>query len=484
MRYLITSLCISLTFSFSFLCHAQSAGAGAPAAKKYSLIRGGKICAPNGKEWFEGDILIRSSKIAAIGKDIKSLFKPQVIDAKGKYIIPGMVDANSAFLVMPGSRSGAAVSDVLDIFDYFNEEQMAFVLSRGVTSISLTPLPGNGIRGRMSVVKLIPGSDIEGMLLKKDVALKAGLGVNTAGKPITLLNNRNNLEKYFSGAKSYGEAWDKYKEDLEEYLKKIKAGEKKEEAKKPKKPEDKKTGPEKSDNNKKEAEKKKPTPPDPKKRMELRSGAGSEKPPAKKVKKDETPKKPKKPSIVQQHEYLLKAMNGEMAFHIEAHLAADILFSLEIKKKYHIDLVLVGCSEGYLVADEIKESETPVILGPVERLRDGERNEFFLHCAKTAKDFNKIGIPFALAGSGRYPLETRFLSLNAALAAGAGLCPCAAFEAITAKPAKILGVEDRIGTLEKGKDADIVIMSGDPLDSASIVETVLINGDIVYSRGK
>jgi len=91
-------------------------------------------------------------------------------------------------------------------------------------------------------------------------------------------------------------------------------------------------------------------------------------------------------------------------------------------------------------------------------------------------------IPFALGTSGRAGMETRFLALNAAQAAGAGLDQRSALLAVTLWPARILDVADRIGSLEKGKDADIVILDGSPLDSDAAVFQVLINGQVVFSR--
>ena len=200
--------------------------------------------------------------------------------------------------------------------------------------------------------------------------------------------------------------------------------------------------------------------------------------------KKEELKKPKQPSHVLGNEYLMKAMDGEMAVHLEVHRAADILRALEIKRKYHLDLVLVGCTEGYLVADAIKKAGVPVILGPVRRTAVREANEFFNHRADCAAILAAKGIPIALAGSGRQPMETRFVALNAALAAGAGLCPRVALEAITVSAAAILGVKDSIGSLEKGKDADIVLVRGCPLESDGQVEKVLVNGKVVYSKEK
>jgi hypothetical protein len=198
--------------------------------------------------------------------------------------------------------------------------------------------------------------------------------------------------------------------------------------------------------------------------------------------KKETLKKPERPAFKSDMEWLAKALKGEVAVHLEAHRASDILHALALKDTFHLDLVLVGCTEGYLVADRIREAEVPVILGPVERPAFRERSEYRGHKRDNARILAEKGIPLALAGSGREAGETRFLALQAAAAAGAGLDPDQALAGVTLSAARILGVADRIGSIEKGKDADLLILDGDPLSSRTRVERVLINGITVFER--
>ncbi len=454
----------------------------------------------DGEDAFEGDILVRSGRIAAIGKALKAPRGVSVIEAAGMQVLPGFIDGHSRFLlIMEGPSTAKTDGNVLDLFDYFQEEEMAWALSRGVTAAALSPPSVTGFSGRIAVVKLLPKADPEKRLLRKDAALKAGLGIGMLGNAIARLKSADAIENQFKAAKKYRESWEKYEEELEAYLEKL--AEKEKEADKKEKKEEKspkKKGEEEKGDGKKE---KKEGDPEKKEGKEKgrkerprkdrfappgdnpgeRGGKGGkpdEKKPAEK--KKEALKKPKKPTYVPANEFLLKAMDGELAVHFEVHRAADILWALDLKRRFHLDLVLVGCTEGYRVAEEIEAAGVPVILGAVMRQGVRKADEFFNQREDLAAILAKEGIPLTLAGSGRRAGETRFLAFNAALAVRGGLCPGAALEAITIQAARTLGVADRIGSLERGKDADIVLFDGDPLTSDAVVKMVLINGRIVY----
>lgn len=459
---------------------------GKEASSGILLIKGGRILTMTGGKAWEGDILVKSGKIAGLGRELKLPSKVPTINARGRTIVPGFVDANSVYLLhSPNKAVGRADAYVLDDFDFFQKEKMEWALSRGVTAMALTPPSGEGIRGQCAVVKLIPGATLDEMKVKERIALRAGLGTGVLGAPFARMKTAATLDKKFKEAKDYEKAWETYREDLEEYLKKIKPEEEGESEKKgageaPEKKE-KKEG-EKDKKEKKEGDE----PPKGGGRF-ARGPEGEEKKEekakeGKAKKKEEEPKKPKEPAFNVEKEILLKAMKGEVDFQIEVHRASDILEVLKWKKKHCLDLVLVGCTEGFMVADEIHEAGVPVILGPVTRPRDRERNAYFNHCPRSAAHLARKGIPFALASSGRSSDEARFLSLNAALAAGEGLPEEKALQAITVRAAEILGVDDRLGTIEKGKDADLVIMNGHPFESDARVDKVLINGRVVYDR--
>ncbi len=473
---------------------AQNNRRGKPARSSACLIKGGKIVTMAGREYTSGSVLIVSGKIRAVDDQIKAPRGARIIDASGKTVIPGLIDANSCSLLTSASNTKRIDSDVLDLFDPFEAEEIELIVAQGVTSIALSPPAGSGFSGRVSVVKLVPGADTGQMVLKEDAALKAGVGVGFLGKPFARLKTIASMEKAFKDAKSYEEAWEMYREELKKYEDSLEKEEKKEpeEEKGPQKGEDEESkGDEKKGKEKgkdegrrgKEKEKKKENG---NALLLADAESGDEKGKKGESKEDkekpEKPEKPKRPSYDIKKEYLLKAMQGDMAFMCEVHRAADILKVIDMGHEYHLDLVLVGCTEGHLVAGEIKKAGVPVILGAVQRPVEKEMNEFFFHDPACAAKMVEKEVRIAIAGSGRSSRETRFLAINAACAAGAGLAPQKALESITASPARILRLDDRIGTIEKGKDADIVILSGDPLKSGTTVDLVIIDGKVVYER--
>ncbi|MBW3671715.1 MAG: amidohydrolase family protein [Acidobacteria bacterium] len=144
-----------------------------------------------------------------------------------------------------------------------------------------------------------------------------------------------------------------------------------------------------------------------------------------------------------------------------------------------IRIVLDGAAESYLLLDEILDSEVPVILHPTMARHYGElENASF----ETAAILKKAFIPFALqSGYESYVPKTRVVLFEAALSAAHGLALDEALEAITIDAARILGVDDRVGSLESGKDADLVMFDGDPFEYGSHVTGVIIDGELVES---
>ncbi len=139
-------------------------------------------------------------------------------------------------------------------------------------------------------------------------------------------------------------------------------------------------------------------------------------------------------------------------------------------------MTLEHCTEGHLIVEELVKENLPCAVGPSL----GHATKFELQ----NKTWETPGI-LAAAGC-RVSIITdapvipqQYLTLCAAMAVKAGMDPCEAMKAITVNPAKHLGIEDRVGTLEAGKDADIVVYSGDPLEVASTLELVMIDGNKV-----
>lgn len=159
------------------------------------------------------------------------------------------------------------------------------------------------------------------------------------------------------------------------------------------------------------------------------------------------------------------------------HRADDIMTAIRIAKEYDLNITLDHCSEGHLIADEIKESGFPAIVGPDMTCRN--KIEIANADFKTAGVLAKKGITVALTTD--HPVSLiQYLPICAGLAAKTGLGVDEALRAITINPAIICGVSDRVGSLEIGKDADIAIFTGNPMEVFTHTVYTIINGEIVY----
>ncbi|MGI6705570.1 MAG: amidohydrolase [Clostridia bacterium] len=178
-------------------------------------------------------------------------------------------------------------------------------------------------------------------------------------------------------------------------------------------------------------------------------------------------------------EPLVKVLNRKIPLKAHAHRADDILTALRIAKEFNIDITLDHCTEGYRILDYLIDEEAKVILGPLlsERSKIELRNLSF----KAPGIFAKSGMKFALMTD--HPvIPIQYLPVCAAIAVKEGLDEMEALKAITIYPAQITGIDDRVGSLEPGKDADMVIYDGHPLEFRTKTEMVLINGEVVFRR--
>jgi imidazolonepropionase-like amidohydrolase len=173
---------------------------------------------------------------------------------------------------------------------------------------------------------------------------------------------------------------------------------------------------------------------------------------------------------------MVQVLNGELPALITAHRHTEILSALRLAEEFDIELVLDGAAEAYMVLDEIQAAGVPVIVHPPMIRPGGEAaNAAFT----TAARLRETGIPFAFqSGYEGYVPKTRVVLFEAAIAAAHGLDRGAALQALTIDAARILGLDDRIGSLEPGKDADLVLYEGDPFEYTTRVCHVIINGTI------
>ncbi len=177
-------------------------------------------------------------------------------------------------------------------------------------------------------------------------------------------------------------------------------------------------------------------------------------------------------------EALAAVVRGDVPALFTAHREDDILTALRIGREFGLKLLLDAATEGYLVRDEILNAGVPVIVHPtMQRLAGPETLNTTMENAALLAE---VGIPIAIqSGFESYVPKTRVVTLEAAVAMANGLGPDRALAAITIDAARILGVDDRVGSLEPGKDGDVALFDGDPFEFTSHVQAVVMNGRVV-----
>ena len=367
-----------------------------------------------------GSILVDDGKIVEIGKDIVAPLDAKVIDAEGRMITPGFIDAHChlgmwedgmGFEGDDGNEWVEPVTPHLRAIDGINPMDITFkeAYEGGVTTAVTGPGSANVVGGQFVAVKTY-GKRVDDMIVKEPVAMKIAFGENPKRvhedqkqSPITRMATAAKLRETLFEAK--------------EYL------------------------------NKKEE--------------------GVEDP-------------SKMPEYDMKMEAMIKVLKKEIPLKAHAHRADDILTAIRIAKEFALDITLDHCTEGHLIADILAEEGKPALVGPslTDRSKIELRNQTF----DTPRILNEAGVKIAIiTDSPVIPLQ--YLSLCAGLAAKSGLDEMEALKAITINPAEIVGISDRVGSLEVGKDADIVIFDGNPLkDIDCKTFATIIDGKVVYRR--
>lgn len=184
----------------------------------------------------------------------------------------------------------------------------------------------------------------------------------------------------------------------------------------------------------------------------------------------------KRPGPDLRMEMLGRVLAGEVKVLFTAQTAASIMTALRLREEFGFSMVLDGAAEAPLVLEEIKKSGVPVILHPTMGRAYGDMKSLSM---ETASLLGRAGIRFAIqSGYEDYVPKTRVVLFEAAVAAANGLRREEALAAITIDAAKIIGLEKRLGSLEVGKDADLVVFDGDPLEYTSHACVVIVNGQI------
>lgn len=181
-------------------------------------------------------------------------------------------------------------------------------------------------------------------------------------------------------------------------------------------------------------------------------------------------------------EILTRVLKGELPLLITAHRAQDISSALRLAREFNIKLWLDGAAEAYLLVDDIKAASVPVILHPaMARAYDDQANQSFTTAAKLVE----AGIPVVMqSGYEGYVPKVRVVLFEAAIFAAHGLPKEKALAAMTIDAARLLGVNDRVGSLEVGKDGDVALYDGDPLEYTTHCTGVVINGNVMSETAR
>jgi imidazolonepropionase-like amidohydrolase len=176
-------------------------------------------------------------------------------------------------------------------------------------------------------------------------------------------------------------------------------------------------------------------------------------------------------------EILGRVLDREVRALITAHRVSEILAALRLQREFGFDLVLDGAAEAYLVMDEIRAAGVPVIVHPTMARHDGTLENATFETVRLLQD---AGIPVALqSGYESYVPKTRVVLFEAAMAAAYGMSFDNALRTVTLDAARILGLEDRVGSIEPGKDGDLALFDGDPFEYTTRVCGVVLDGQVV-----
>lgn len=188
----------------------------------------------------------------------------------------------------------------------------------------------------------------------------------------------------------------------------------------------------------------------------------------------------KAPDFDMKLEALAKVIRKEIPLKSHAHRADDILTAIRIAKEFDLDLSLEHCTEGHLITESLKDEHIKsIIIGP--SLSDRSKVELKNLTFKTPMILNKAGIKVSIMTD--HPvIPLQYISLCAALAAREGMDEEEALRSITINPARAINADHRVGSIEIGKDADIIIYNGHPFDLRNTVKLVMIDGKVVKNQ--
>ncbi len=381
------------------------------------LIRHGTVITVAGDTIEGGDVLVRDGKIAAVGRDLEAPAGARVIDASGKFVTPGIIDAHSHIAAEAINEGSVSVSAMVSIRDVLNPDQVSIyrALAGGVTTANVLHGSANPIGGQNAVIKLRWGADAEGLLFDgAPPGIKFALGENTKRDrnpdryPASRMGVMDVIRQAFLEAREYRERQRLYEQAVAD-------------------------------------------------------GRDNAIPPRRNLKLDP----------------LVEILEGRRLVHAHSYRADEILQLLRLAERFGFRVAtLQHVLEGYRVADEIAAHGAGA-----STFSDwwAYKVEAYEAIPYNAALMTERGVVVSINSDSAE--EMRHLNQEAAKTMHwGGLSRDQAIRLVTLNPAIQLGIDDRVGSLEPGKDADLVIWSGDPLSVYGVVETTFVDGKIYFDR--
>ncbi|MDR3331294.1 MAG: amidohydrolase [Synergistaceae bacterium] len=186
----------------------------------------------------------------------------------------------------------------------------------------------------------------------------------------------------------------------------------------------------------------------------------------------------KKPKFDAKLQALVKVVRGEQRCRIHCHRSDDIITAIRISREFGLDFTLEHATEGYKVAQTLARENVTCVIGPL--LISYMKRELWGLRQDTPALLAKAGVRICLTADGSS--DTRFLPIHVGVTVRDGLSEKDAFEALTINPARVLGLENRIGAIEQGYDADIAVFDGHPFSNMTRCVLTMIDGEVLHNR--
>jgi len=386
--------------------------AAAPAGAQTIAITGGTVYPVSGAPITNGTVLMRDGRIVAVGAGVVVPADAQRIDASGKIVTPGIVNAATELSVVDigavaatrnvSARGREGIAAAFTVWDGLNPASVLIPPARsaGITSVVIAPR-GGLLSGQAAVLHLVEGTAAD-MVMKSPVAMVGQIGSPQAANAQSRGELLLKLREVLDDARAYA----RRKADYE--------------------------------------------------RAQTRQFAASR----------------------LDLEALGPVLDGRLPLLLDVDRASDIESAIKLARDYNLKLMISGAAEAWMLADKLAAARVPVLTGamnniPISFSSLGTRQE-------NAGLLRRAGVTVVIIGNAGGGDEEAFNVRNVRFEAGNavayGMTRDDALRAITLTPAEVFGVADRIGSLQPGKDADVVVWSGDPFEFATQPEHVFIRG--------